>query len=82
MKNSNVIEQIEKLVAAVTDDIKHASLDERLDALKILQPFYTVLKKAQGPYYADDVDTETTMDELQRRLEAVNYSDTGFSHEQ
>ena len=69
---TDTVAAIEKLVAQVVKDVASSSvtLHERMDALKLLQPYYIVLKKAKGKS-DDESGDEPTMNDLQRRLRVV-----------
>ncbi len=69
MKRS-AIKQIEDLVNLVAQESAERGPDARLDALKILGPFYALLKKAQIKAGDEEGTGETTMLEIQRRLNA------------
>lgn len=74
---SKALDDIEKLVeivakAATSDAIP---LQEKMDALKLLAPYYTVLKKADTRSLGDD-DGET-MAGMQRALAEVEESGDG-----
>lgn len=70
---TKALEDIEKLVASVA---KKAALgqkipEEQLDALKLLQPYYFVLKKAKGKPDDDLSEGGPTMGTMRERLRVV-----------
>ena len=74
---TNSIKKIEKLVDDVAREALKLDTDGKMDALKLLQPYYAILKKAQGrPEEFSDED-KTTMGSLRNRLRVVE----GDSHE-
>lgn len=75
---NNTLTDIEKLVAevakaAVSDNI---TLNEKLDVLKLLQPYYAILKKAKGKA-DDESDDQPTMGDMRERLRVVEEPDDG-----
>jgi hypothetical protein len=69
---TNALQNIEKLVhqvaeMAISDAIP---LNEKLDALKLLTPYYAVLKKAKARP-DDESDDEPTMGDMRERLRVV-----------
>lgn len=72
---TNLLSDIEKLVAdvakaAAKDD---TDLQQKMDALKLLQPYYAVMRKARGGKIEEDeaFDEQPTMGEMQHRLRVV-----------
>lgn len=75
---SKALEDIEKLVADVAKEASsgNKTIEEKMDALKLLQPYYAVLKKAKGKSDDEQSDDEPTMGEMQRRLRVVEQEPT------
>ena len=69
---TNVLADIEKLVAEVANKALGAdtTLESKIDALKLLTPYYVVMKKSQGSSDGDSED-EPTMDDIRRGLRVV-----------
>ena len=69
-----LLKNIEKLVAEVAEaaTLADVPLHDKMDALKLLQPYYAALKKAEGKP-ADDDGSEggLTMSGMRRRLHVV-----------
>jgi len=63
------LSDIEKLAVKVAKEAfdKDTSLDVKIEALKVLGPYYTLLKKAEGKADTDS-PTEPSMGDLQRQL--------------
>lgn len=76
---TEAIDNIEKLLAEVAEKAaKGESIsNEKLDVLKLLQPYYAILKKSRGKSSDDADDGEPTMDEMQERLRVVQETDDG-----
>jgi hypothetical protein len=70
----SVVDDIEKLVADVAKEAlsSKTSLQEKMDALKLLAPYYTALKKKGKT--DDETSDEPTMGELRNRLRVVEES--------
>ena len=68
----SAISEIEKLVGMVAEKAieEDTALGEKIEALKVLGPYYTLLKKAQANS-DDDSPDETTMGGLQDELRRV-----------
>jgi hypothetical protein len=66
-----VVDDIEKLVADVAKEALsgNKNLQEKMDALKLLAPYYTALKKKGKT--DDEASDEPTMGELRNRLRLV-----------
>ena len=63
-----ILSKIEKLATCTADEaVSSGKLGEKIEALKVLSPIYTLLKKEQGRYR--DPDDDTTMAGLQAELE-------------
>jgi hypothetical protein len=68
---STFLDDIEKLAADVAKEaLDSKTLQEKMDALKLLQPYYAILKKGKGAS-SDDADDEPTMDDIRRGLRVV-----------
>ena len=68
---TNSIKKIERLVDDVAREALKLDTNGKMDALKLLQPYYAILKKAQGrPEEFSDED-KTTMGGLRDRLRVV-----------
>ncbi len=70
---TKTLQDIEKLVAEVA---KKAALGEKIpeqqiDALKLLQPYYAVLKKAKGKLDDDSSEGGQTMGAMRERLRII-----------
>ena len=63
---------IEKLVQTTAKNAleKDTPLQERIDALKVIAPYYTALKKAAGQ--SEEPSGEPTMDEMRSQIEQEN----------
>jgi hypothetical protein len=75
---NNTLKDIEQLVAEVAQAAISGNipLQEKLDALKLLTPYYAVLKKAKGK--SDDESSDgTTMGDMRERLRVVEEPDDG-----
>lgn len=70
---TKALEDIEKLVAQVAAKAVsgEASLDQQVDALKLLTPYYAILKKAKGKSDDEPADDQPTMGDMQRRLRVI-----------
>lgn len=70
---TRALEDIEKLVAEVAKAAtsSNTTLGEKLDALKLLQPYYAVLKKAKSRLDDDLADDRPTMGDMRERLRVV-----------
>ena len=70
---TKALEDIEKLVAEVAQEAASGSmpLHEKMDALKLLQPYYAVLKKAKGKLDDDPSEGGQTMGDMRERLRVV-----------
>jgi hypothetical protein len=64
------LSDIEKLVQTTAKNAleKDTPLQERIDALKVIAPYYTALKKAAGQEPAEGGD-EPTMDDMRSQIE-------------
>ena len=64
------LQDIEKLVQTTAKNAleKDTPLQERIDALKVIAPYYTALKKAAGSP-ADEAGDEPTMDDMRTQIE-------------
>ena len=70
----SLLKNIEKLCAEVAEAATSGSvpLQDKMDALKLLQPYYAALKKAEGKPADDDVsEGGLTMSGMRRRLHVV-----------
>jgi hypothetical protein len=67
---SKILHKIEQLATRVADQALNGdtSAGDRVETLKVLTPFYTLLKKAEAKVEEPD---ETTMAGLQAQLEEV-----------
>lgn len=70
---NNTLKDIEKLVeqvakAAISDK---TPLNDKLDALKLLTPYYAVLKKAKAKSDDEPSDDQPTMGDMRERLRVV-----------
>lgn len=70
---TDALKNIEKLVAQIAEKAASGdtSQDEKMDAAKLLQPYYTAMKKAKGRLDDESSDDEPTMGDLQKRLRLV-----------
>lgn len=71
---NKIIENIEQLVAQVAKAAVSGSLDvtQKLDALKLLTPYYAVLKRQKGRQdESPSAEDEPSMGELRQRLRLV-----------
>lgn len=70
---SQTLADIEKLVAEVAKDAVSASktLQEKMDALKLLQPYYAIMKKAKPRPDDDDALDEPTMGDMRDKLRLI-----------
>ncbi|MGO9304049.1 MAG: hypothetical protein ACLP3R_10155 [Candidatus Korobacteraceae bacterium] len=70
---TKALEDIEKLVAEVAQEAASGSmpLHEKMDALKLLQPYYAVLKKAKGKLDDDPSEGGQTMGAMRERLRVI-----------
>jgi len=70
---TKALEDIEKLVAEVAQEAASGNmpLHEKMDALKLLQPYYAVLKKAKGKLDDDPSEGGQTMGDMRERLRVV-----------
>ena len=74
----SILTDIEKLAAEVAKSALTADngIETRIDALKVLTPYYTALKKAQGQADPDQPD-EPTMAAFQDRLRQAEEKPNG-----
>ena len=70
---NKALEDIEKLVADVANEAASGTMTtyEKMDALKLLQPYYAVLKKAKGKLDDDPSEGGQTMGDMRERLRVV-----------
>jgi len=75
---TKALEDIEKLVAEVAKEAASDSMTmhEKLDALKLLTPYYAVLKKAKGKLDDDPSEGGQTMGDMRERLRVVEQEPT------
>jgi hypothetical protein len=69
---TKALDEIEKLVALVAKEALSANktLQEKMDALKLLTPYYAVLKKAKGKH-DDDSSDGPSMGDMRNSLRVV-----------
>lgn len=70
---TKALEDIEKLVAEVAKKAASAetTIETKMDALKLLQPYYAVLKKAKGKLDDDPSEGGQTMGAMRERLRVI-----------
>ena len=75
---TKALEDIEKLVADVANEAASGTMTtyEKMDALKLLQPYYAVLKKAKGKLDDDPSEGGQTMGDMRERLRVVEQEPT------
>ncbi len=76
---SKILHKIEQLAAKTADEalVTGSKLGEKIEALKVLTPFYTILKKAEGKGEEPD---DTTMAGLQAELEKAESNGSEVQH--
>jgi hypothetical protein len=70
MRRLSAIERIERLVLSVAEATskEETTLQERLESLKILTPYYTMLKKGK---FREEEESETTFETMKTQLRSV-----------
>ena len=78
MSKEKILDDIEKVVADVAKQAASngTSIQDKMDALKLLQPFYIELRKSKGRSEPDSSEGEPTMGDLQSRLRLVEQEPT------
>jgi len=74
---TKALEDIEKLVAEIAQEAasNRMPLHEKMDALKLLTPYYAVLKKAKGNL-DDSSEGGQTMGAMRERLRSIEQGST------
>lgn len=73
------LDDIEKLVAEVAREAASGNMGihEKMDALKLLQPYYATMKKAKSRADDDPSGEELTMSTIQQRVAGAEEQDDG-----